>query len=120
MIELTSMFIGALIFIACIREIAFPKDVSRMSWVKSGLVTIPFVFIARSLGDGQDGVLEMSGAVLQAGTVLLVTAMFFAWAKIEQGTTYERKSSMLSKTLAWVWMSLITSMMILKLSTGLA
>ena len=120
MAQLTGMFIGALIFIACFREIAFPQDGSRMSWVKGGLAAIPYIFIARSIGDAQNGALEMSGAIFHAGIAILITAIFFVWAKVKADSPYERKQRKLSKILAWIWVIFITSVMILKLSTGLA
>ena len=107
MAELSGMLLGGLLFIACFREIVFSKDVSRMSWVKAGVVTIPSVFVFRSIGDAENGAIEFSYAIVQTGLVGLLTAIFFLWAKVRDDIPYKRSAKKLPKILAWVWITLM-------------
>ena len=120
MAELLGMSLGALLFIACFREAIFKRDLTRNSWVKGGLAAIPFIFVVRLIGDAQGGVLEASGATLQAGIAGILTAAFFIWAKLKADLPYERTDRKFPQILAWVVILLVVSLMGFKLSTGLA
>lgn len=120
MAELAGTAFGTLIIIACFREIAFPNDNSRMSWAKGGLVATPFVLVGGAIGGAEAGLLEFSASVFQAAITGLLTLLFFAWAKVKADVPYERSKRKLPKILAWIWVAFITSMMVFKLSSGLA
>ena len=120
MAELAGMALGALIFIACFREIAFSNDDSRMSWAKAGIVAIPFGFVVGAIGRAEAGTIEFSASLIQTAITGLFTLLFFGWAKLKADAPYERTKRKLPKILAWVWLAVITSMVVLKLSTGLA
>lgn len=120
MAELVGMALGALIFIACFREIAFSNDDSRMSWAKGGIVAIPFIFVVGAIGKAEAGTINFSASLTQAAVTGLFTLLFFGWARLNADAPYERTKRKLPKILAWVWVASITSMMVLKLLTGLA
>jgi hypothetical protein len=120
MIELIGMTLGALLLLACFREIAFAKDGSRMSWAKGGLVAIPFVFLVATIGGAEAGTPELSKSIIHAGITAVLTILFFAWAKIKADVPYERTKRKLPRILAWIWVILLTSVTVVKLSSGLA
>ena len=113
-------FIGTIISMACLREVAFPSDDTRMSWVKSGVISIPFIFVARSINGAYDGVPDFAGAVLYSGMAFLMTALLFFWARAKSGSSYERKSSASTRTLSWAWLLFISLGILIKIATGLA
>ena len=120
MAELAGSALGALMCIACFREIAFSNDDSRTSWVKGGIVAIPFIFVIGAIGRAEAGTIEFSASLIQAGMTGLFTLLFFGWAKLKADAPYERTRRKLPKILAWVWVTFLTSMMVFKLFTGLA
>ena len=120
MVELIGMIFGALLLIACFKEIAFAKDDSRMSWFKGGLIAIPFGFFLSAIGAAENGVLELSKGIPYAAATIVLSLGLFAWAKIRADVPYERTTRKLPRILAWIWVVLLTGLMGFKLSTGLA
>ena len=119
MIQLFAMALGALLVIACFREIAFANDHSRFSWMKGGLVGTPFVLIVGTVARAENGVLYFSESIIQASLAAGLTIIFAVWAKVSADKPYERKHRKLPKILAWIWIGLMSGVTILKVVTGL-
>jgi hypothetical protein len=117
--ELFGMSVGALLIIACIRETLFVTDLTRMSWVKGGFASIPFIFFVRGVGGAENGVYDTVGASVQAGIALTIALVFFAVAKKNADLPYERKQRLFTKILSWLVMLLFTAGAVLKLLTGM-
>ena len=116
---LFGMALGALLIIACFREVAFASDNSRLSWMKGGLVGTPFIFIVSTVGRAESGVLHFNESITQATIAASLTLLFYAWAKVRADQPYERQHRKIPKILAWVWIGLLSAVTILKVATGL-
>ena len=119
MAEIFGMTLGALLIIACFREVAFASDNSRLSWMKGGLIGTPFIFVVSTVGRAENGVLYFSESIIQAVIAASLTLLFYAWARVRADEPYERKHRKVPKILAWVWIALMSAVTILKLSNGL-
>ena len=64
--ELLGVSASALLIIACIRETFFGTDLTRMSWVKGGFASIPFIFFVRGLGGAESGAFVCSRGYFKA------------------------------------------------------
>lgn len=120
MSELIGMTFGSALIIVCFRETVLWSDATRLSWVKSGLLAIPFVFVVRGLGSGQDGEFDFAGAVVQAALALMLTFSLWVWMRLYDNKAYERRQRKIPKILGWVWLTLMSAVSLLKLATGLS
>ena len=119
MAGLFGMTLGALLIIACFREIAFANDNSRLSWMKGGLVGTPFIFVVSTVGRAENGVLYFSESLTQAALAAGLTLLLYIWAKVRVDQPYERTHRKIPKILAWLWIGLMSAVTIFKLATGL-